>query len=154
MDSIDRLAQRIADMYKQNRNLPSTAPRVGTVISLDPIKIQYGNNIILDSRHLVIAEELMAGYSRTVELTTVQMIAQDVRYPAKIEFYRTTGNVAERITELDIPATDNPDSQDNKIKATMTYTDGLKVGDKVILQPDESLKLWYVQHRVWKEPET
>jgi len=154
MDSIDRLAKRLAEMHKQNRNPPSTAPRVGTVISLDPIQIQYGNSIILNSRQLVIAEELMPGYKRTIELTDLFMLALDKNYPAEIFFYREDGDIRERITKLEIPPIPIPASQNNRLKATITFTDGLKVGDKVILQPDESLKLWYVQHRAWKEPET
>lgn len=153
MDSIDRLAQRFVEMHKANRNPPSTAPRVGTVISVSPLKIQYGDSIILESRHLIIAESLVEGYKRTLELTTVHMKGDESKYPAKISFYRPSGDITERITDIDIPIT-VPDSDNNKIKATVTFTDGLKVGDRVILQPDESMKLWFVVDRVWKEPET
>nr|WP_285862125.1 DUF2577 domain-containing protein [Brevibacillus sp. MER 51] len=140
-------------MYKENRNPPSTAPRVGTVVSVTPLKIQYGDSIILERRHLVIGESLMPGYKRTVELTELQMSGLDEKFPVTIVFYRSSGTTQERITKLDIPITDKPDSQENKIKATITYIDGLKVGDQVILQPDESLKLWFVKDRVWKEPD-
>lgn len=153
MDSIERLAKKIADMQKENRNPPSTAPRVGTVVSITPLKIQYGESVILERRHLIIGESLMPGYKRTIELTELQMSGLDEKYPAKISFYRSSGDIQERITKLAIPITDNPDSLENKIKATITYTDGLKVGDQVILQPDESLKLWFVKDRVWKEPD-
>ncbi|PSJ69510.1 hypothetical protein C7J99_09825 [Brevibacillus brevis] len=143
----------IVDLYNENRNPPSTAPRVGTVVSVTPLKIQYGESIVLERRHLIIGESLMPGYKRTIELTELQMSGLDEEYPAAITFYRRGGTIQERITNLDIPITDNPDSQENKIKATITYTDGLKVGDQVILQPDESLKLWFVKDRVWKEPD-
>lgn len=153
MSSEDRLAKLIVDLYKENRNPPSTAPRVGTVISVSPLKIQYGASVILERRHLVIGESIMPGYKRTIELTELQMSGLDEKYPAKISFYRSSGTTLERITKLDIPITDKPDSEENKIRATITYTDGLKVGDQVILQPDESLKLWFVKDRVWKEPD-
>ncbi|UED78108.1 DUF2577 domain-containing protein [Brevibacillus sp. DP1.3A] len=150
---MDLLAEMIVNMYKENRNPPSTAPRVGTVVSVNPLKIQYGESVILERRHLVIGESLMPGYKRTIELTELQMSGLDEKYPAKISFYRSSGDIQERITKLAIPITDNPDSQENKIKSTITYTDGLEVGDQVILQPDESLKLWFVKDRVWKEPD-
>ncbi len=55
MDQIDRLAELIAKMYKENKNPPSTAPRTAKVLSVSPLKIQYGDSIILESRHLVVA---------------------------------------------------------------------------------------------------
>ncbi|ASJ54197.1 hypothetical protein BP422_11955 [Brevibacillus formosus] len=153
MSSEDRLAKLIVDLYKENRNPPSTAPRVGTVVSVTPLKIQYGDSVILERRHLVIGESLMPGYKRTVELTELQMSGLDEKFPVTIAFYRNGSSIQERITKLAVPITDNPDSPENKIKATITYTDGLKVGNQVILQPDESLKLWFVKDRVWEEPD-
>ncbi|WP_041749438.1 DUF2577 domain-containing protein [Brevibacillus brevis] len=153
MSSIDRLAEMFVKMHNENRNPPSTAPRVGTVVSVTPLKIQYGDSIILERRHLIIGESLMPGYKRTIELTDLLMSGQDEKCPATISFYRNGGSIQERITKLAVPITDNLDSPENKIKATITYTDGLKVGDQVILQPDESLKLWFVKDRVWKEPD-
>jgi len=47
MDNIDRLARKIADMFKENMNPPSTAPRVGKVINAEPLEIQWGDSIIL-----------------------------------------------------------------------------------------------------------
>jgi acetyltransferase-like isoleucine patch superfamily enzyme len=66
MDNIDRLAKKIADMHLANRNPPSTAPRVGTVVSEAPLKIQYGDNIILESRHLIIADHVVISFGDKV----------------------------------------------------------------------------------------
>lgn len=54
MDSIDRLASRIAEMHKANRNPPSLAPRVGVVIQADPLEIQWGESVILKRDKLLI----------------------------------------------------------------------------------------------------
>ena len=57
-DNIDRLAKKLADMYKENRNPASAAPVMGKVISVDPIRITYGIGIILENRHLVVTGRL------------------------------------------------------------------------------------------------
>lgn len=59
MDKIDQLAELIAKLYKENRNPPSTAPRLGTVISAAPLRIKYGSSIILESRHLIKADHVV-----------------------------------------------------------------------------------------------
>lgn len=155
MNSVERLARKFAEMHNANRNPPSTAPRVGTVVSISPIKIQYGENILLDSRHLIIADHVMNGYKREVELTDVQMVALEDDFPATIEFHLTGSPPSNsyRITKLTIPKTDLP-TPDNKLFATIQFTDGLSEGDKVILIPDSELKLWFVVDRVWKETES
>lgn len=150
MDALDKLAQKLVEMNKVNRNPPSTAPRIGIVISIAPLRIQYGDSIVLEYRHLIVGESLMTGYKRTIELSIIKMAGDNEDYPVEITFYRPTGDVTERITGIKIPLT-IPDSQNNKVTATVKFTDGLQVGDEVILQPDESLKLWYVVDRVWKE---
>ncbi|MED1642167.1 DUF2577 domain-containing protein [Brevibacillus agri] len=153
MDSLDRLAQLIVAMHKENRNPVSTAPRVGKVISASPLRIQYGESIILEQRHLIISESLMAGYCRKVELTDLKLSGNNPEYPARITFYNPGGNVTERIIGIDVPPT-VPESHENKLNATITFVDGLKEGDEVIIQPDESLQLWFVMDKVWKEAVT
>lgn len=153
MDSLERLATLLVGMHKANQNPASTAPRVGKVISEEPLRIQYGKNIILEQRHLIIGASLMPGYKRAIELTDLQLSGNDSNYPARITFYNTPGNITERIISLSIPKTE-PESEENKLKGTMTFTDGLKEGDEVIIQPDESMQLWFVMDKVWKETET
>lgn len=52
MDSIERLARKIADMYKENRNPSSNAPRICTVVNVDPLRIQWGQNIVIDGEKI------------------------------------------------------------------------------------------------------
>lgn len=153
MDSMERLAMMLVDMHKANQNPASTAPRVGKVISADPLRIQYGRSIILEQRHLIVGASLMPGYKRTITLTELQLSGNNSDYPAQITFYNTQGNISERIISLSIPKTE-PESEENKLNGTMTFIDGLKEGDEVIIQPDESMQLWFVTDKVWKEPET
>jgi len=54
MDSIDRLAEKIAEMYKINRNPPSTTPRIGVVATVSPLKIKWGDHVILTEDKLYI----------------------------------------------------------------------------------------------------
>jgi hypothetical protein len=58
MDQIDRLAELIAKLYKENRNPPSTAPRTAKVVSIEPLKVQYGDSVILEGRHLIVARHV------------------------------------------------------------------------------------------------
>lgn len=50
--SIDQLARRIAELFKQNRNPPSASPRVGKVIKVNPLEVQWGESIILKKAKL------------------------------------------------------------------------------------------------------
>lgn len=47
MSSIDRLAQRLVSMHKENVNPPNTSPQVATVIGASPLKLKWGDGIIL-----------------------------------------------------------------------------------------------------------
>jgi hypothetical protein len=58
MDNLDRLAKKLVEMNKANRNPPSTAPRVGKVIKIDPLEIQWGESIILKSNKLFLPRSL------------------------------------------------------------------------------------------------
>ncbi|MED4599865.1 DUF2577 family protein [Paenibacillus validus] len=105
MDSIDKLAKKIADLHNVNRNPPSTAPRIGTVADINPLKIQWGDHIILAEGKLFIPKIYREGY----------MIPN--RYQA------TDGSMVEE---------------------TILWKIDLAVGDKVIIIPDENLKMWYI----------
>ncbi|HZG79957.1 MAG TPA: DUF2577 family protein [Brevibacillus sp.] len=152
MDALDQIAQKIAWLYKAVRSIPNTAPRVGTVVSIAPLKVQWGDSILLESHKLIVAEHLMPGYTRNVELTDMKMSGLDDEYPAKIGFLVNDVVSENRIASLKIPKIEDPESQENRVKATITFSDGLNIGDKVILQPDEFMKQWYVTGRVRKEP--
>ncbi|HZG81493.1 MAG TPA: DUF2577 family protein [Brevibacillus sp.] len=152
MDALDQIAQKIAWLYKAVRSIPNTAPRVGTVVSLKPLQIQWGESVVLTSNKLIVAEHLMPGYTRNVELTDLQMSGLDDNHQARIGFLINDVVSESRIASLKIPKIENLNSIENRVRATIAFTDGLGIGDKVILQPDESMKQWYVTGRVWKEP--
>ncbi|MFD2614502.1 DUF2577 domain-containing protein [Paenibacillus gansuensis] len=44
-NSLDLLARRLVEMHKANANPPSTAPRIGVVITSTPLKIRWGDQI-------------------------------------------------------------------------------------------------------------
>ncbi|QQE75223.1 DUF2577 domain-containing protein [Brevibacillus composti] len=145
MDSIDRLAQKIAEMHKQNRNPKSTAPVVGKVLSISPLRIQYGDNVLLEQEKLIVAERLMAGTN--IEITEANMVGNDASNPATITFHREVGgDLTERIKRLSIPAAAG---ENNKVMAKLTTP--LQEGDQVIMIPDQDWKKWYVLDKVWKE---
>lgn len=152
MDALDQIARKIAWLYKAVRSIPNTAPRVGTVVSVEPLEIQWGESVVLKSHKLIVADHLMPGYTRSVELTDVKMSGLDDEYPAKIGFIVNDVVSENRIASLIIPKIEDPESQENRVKATITFSNGLNIGDKVILQPDEFMKQWYVTGCVRKEP--
>ena len=57
-DSLDRLAQKLAILHMENRNPPSTAPRIGKVIHVEPLEVQWGSNIILKADKLLVPQGL------------------------------------------------------------------------------------------------
>jgi signal peptidase I len=68
MDNLERLAIKLVEMYKANRNPPSTAPRVGKVIKIDPLEIQWGDSIILKSDKLFLPRGLVFELSDKVTI--------------------------------------------------------------------------------------
>lgn len=62
MDSIDRLAKKIADMNRDTKNKPSTSPRIGEVVSVQPLKISVGDQIVLQEDKLYLPKLYRDGY--------------------------------------------------------------------------------------------
>ncbi|NBI30903.1 DUF2577 family protein [Chengkuizengella marina] len=52
MKNIDKLAQ----MFKERENQDYIGVTIGNVISTSPLRISYGQSVILESRHLVISK--------------------------------------------------------------------------------------------------
>lgn len=80
MNSTDRLASVLVEMYRQNRNPPSTACRIGTVIATSPLKIKWGEKIILTDDQLVIPRLYKEGYPIPYQWqnTKGEMIAEKI----------------------------------------------------------------------------
>lgn len=55
MDNIYRLAK----LFKERENNEWMGLQIGTVVSLDPLSIQIGKKMLLQSRHLYVAESLL-----------------------------------------------------------------------------------------------
>lgn len=63
MNSIERFAQ----LFKERDNPYIINVTVGEVLSLSPLKIQWGENIIIEEKDLVVAKLLKGGF--TVQYT-------------------------------------------------------------------------------------
>jgi len=61
-DAVDRLARTIAKLHRENRNLPSTSLRVGEVVGINPLRVQWGDSIIISEEKLVIPKLFTTGY--------------------------------------------------------------------------------------------
>ncbi|MFD3271526.1 DUF2577 family protein [Paenibacillus dendritiformis] len=105
MDSVDRLAMKFADMYKKNLNPPSSAPREATVVETSPLKIKWGDSVVLTDDKLVVPKLYGAGY----------------KIPYRWQ-----------------------DTEGNMVEAEAVFKVELKAGDKVIIAPDQDLKLFYL----------
>lgn len=63
MGNLDKLAKLFAD-----RTNPYTINiTVGEVLSASPLRIQYGDSIILEERHLIVADSLVNGFTGEYE---------------------------------------------------------------------------------------
>lgn len=59
MSNLDKLAKLLSG----NNNNFNVNIAVGEVISTSPIKIKYGENIVLETRHLVVSDSFINGYT-------------------------------------------------------------------------------------------
>ena len=59
MSNLDKLVK----MLKDRENQAYIGITQGLVIGINPLRIQYGDRIILEQRHLVIADSLVSGYT-------------------------------------------------------------------------------------------
>lgn len=137
MDGISELAK----MLKERETRPYMGPRVGEVVSPPPeIKVALEEGIILDKKHLVIAAHILNGYQRE------ELIEGDIII---------TGAEGQA-TYVQPPPPDNPEISESwgfigktvegceKISGKITYTDTLKLGDKVILVPSTDEQTYFL----------
>lgn len=59
MSNLDKLA----NLFVERNNPFQISITIGEVIAISPIRIKYGENVILESRHLYIADSLISGYT-------------------------------------------------------------------------------------------
>ncbi len=109
MSNLDKLVK----MFKDRENQTQIGITQGEVIGVSPLRIQYGDRVILEQRHLVVADSLVSGY---------------------------TGEYTDNDTISDVGLV--------VTTKTVTTTNPLQVGNKVIMIPDNSMKKWYVIDKV------
>ncbi|WP_274363708.1 DUF2577 family protein [Paenibacillus thermotolerans] len=85
--SIDRLAKRIAELIKANRNPPSTALRIGVVVSSNPIKIKWGESVILTEDKLILPKLYTDGVMipNRYRDTNGQMVDEELLWKLNLE---------------------------------------------------------------------
>jgi hypothetical protein len=59
MNNLDKLAM----MFAARDNPTLVGMTTGTVIGIDPLRIQYGDGIVLEPRHLAVSYSLLNGYT-------------------------------------------------------------------------------------------
>lgn len=62
MTAEDRLAELIISIHKQSIKSPSTHVRLAEVISISPVRLRWGEGIILENDKLVIPQIYKEGY--------------------------------------------------------------------------------------------
>ncbi|MFB9324211.1 MULTISPECIES: DUF2577 family protein [Bacillati] len=85
--------------------LPSTSPKVGEVISVAPLKVKWGEQIVITVDKLVLPKLFTSGY----------------KIPNRYQ-----------------------DPEGRMIDEYLEWKVDLRIGDRLILVPDEYLKTWYV----------
>lgn len=64
--------EKLARMFGDRDNPPNINITIGRVISISPLRIGYGESVILESRHLHVASALIDGYTGNYEDSGVQ----------------------------------------------------------------------------------
>lgn len=133
---------KMAQLFKERENKFQIPVCTGTVISASPLKVKFGDSVVLTKDHLVVADHLLGGYKREIEIDTAQL-SDLASSGGSITLESSSGSSTDTITNLDIPS-----ATATKITATMTYTDTLVEGDQVILIPDLDYKTWFLVGKV------
>lgn len=125
MDGISEFAK----LLKDRDNRPYLGPQVGVVASPPPgLKVRLGSKVVLDKSRLIVAAHVLEGYTRDVEITGLGGEVTLVKppppeIPTESETWGITGT---------------------EITGSSKYTDGLKVGDEVILIPSTDEQTYFL----------
>lgn len=109
-------------------------PQVGEVISPPPnIQVKLGEKIILTKDNLVIAAHVLYEYSREININ------------GNISTTDESGSITLKLsTPQTYTVVTGKENAKTTITGTMTYTDTLKKGDKVILIPATNEQLYFL----------
>lgn len=124
MDGVVKLAQ----MLKERENVPYKGPQIGTVASVEPIKVALGNAIILDSSHLVIAAHVLSNYQRAIEIPSTSELSGSTTVAGEDSHSHSYDSLG--------------------LTGTITLTDGLAIGDQVILIPSTDEQKYFLIDKV------
>ncbi len=100
-----------------SKDNPSTI-QIGEMLSANSCKI---DDLTLNAEDLYIADYLKAGYTRTIKIPYVSGVTVDTTQSDGFGYTDSEGNYHD------------PDTQTTR-QSQITYTDGLKKGDKVLVQ--------------------
>ncbi len=134
--------EKLAKLFNDRTNPFHIYVCTGTVISVSPLQVQFGDSIILTKDHLIVAAHLLAGYKRQIEIDDAQL-SDIVSSSGTTTLTGSGGSNTYTINDMDVT-----NATSTKITATMTYTDTLVEGDNVILIPDGDHKAWYLVGKV------
>lgn len=135
MKNIDKLAKLFTDRNNpQHINITT-----GEVISAFPLRIKWGDNIILERSQLIISSSILKEYSREVEVINAQMDQLNSNGSMDFHLEGSPPSQSYVITNINLPR-----SGVSKITGNIIFKDTLKVGDEVIMLPDNDFKMWYV----------
>lgn len=65
-----KYTKELAEMLGAKQGGPAIQIAVGEIISVDPIRVHYGDKVILSSRQLYFSDSLLNGYEAEYEDTT------------------------------------------------------------------------------------
>lgn len=123
MDGIMELAK----LLKERENPSTSGIQVGkVVVGFPDIKISAGDKIILDRDDLVFSAHILKNYRRDFEIENIDGETDSI-------------NVGDHGTHK---------HKINTLKATIKFTDELKIGDEVILIPTTDEQTYYVLDKV------
>lgn len=120
----------LAKEFKKRDNISVQGITVGEVTSPPPNLIIIVNGFILDKKQLIVANYLLNGYKREMEVAGSGKITAKTPPPPLIHYDEHT--VVESIS----------------LTGDITFTDTLKTGDKVIVMPSIDNNIYYVLSKV------
>lgn len=100
---VDKLTQLIANMHRQNINPPDTSPQIAEVIEVSPIKIKWGDNIILNKEKLHVPKKFDAGipYKTINRYQDVNGVFHDIEIDQLLKINLSVGDKVFVIPDID-----------------------------------------------------
>jgi hypothetical protein len=88
MKNWDDVADYIVDLMQENVNPPSTAPKIGEVVETNPLKIKWGDSIIINEDKLFLPKVYKSGHDFEIpnryQDTNGNMINEEIDWNMKI----------------------------------------------------------------------